>query len=114
MHEVHVVLSAQVIALLSVLLPAATAAVTKRFADSAVKALTLLALAIVASVFGGIVADGGGFDVGATAWTVFITFLTGALMHFGLLEPLKVTGKHGAIAKATADVGIGDNAAQAL
>jgi predicted ABC-type exoprotein transport system permease subunit len=106
MPHVHVVLDPQIIALLGLLLPMVTALVTSRFADSAVKAIVLLLLAAVAVAFKQIVASNGAFDLGDTAWTIFLTFLTAVGLHFGLLAPVKVTGSGGVIQRS-APGGIG-------
>jgi hypothetical protein len=85
--------------LITMVLPAAVALVNTRFAPGHVKALTLVGLSIVGGLLNQVVAQGGSFEVGKTLWYVVVTFAGAALIHFGLLAPLAVTGANGAIAK---------------
>jgi hypothetical protein len=84
--------------LITMVVPAAVAAVNTRFAPGHVKALTLVGLSIVGGLLNQIVAQGGSFEVGKTLWYIAVTFAGAALVHFGLLAPLGVTGANGKIA----------------
>ncbi len=95
--------------LIGVLLPGAVALVTRRFADSAVKALTLVALTVLTSVVTQIAANGGDFDVAPTAMVFLTQFGTAVLAHYGVLKPTGVTGTNGAIARVV-EGGIGKDA----
>jgi hypothetical protein len=86
--------------LVTMVLPAGVALVNTRFAPGHVKALTLVALSIIGGVINQIIAQGGGFEVGKTLWYIAVTFAGAALVHFGLLAPLQVTGANGSIAKS--------------
>lgn len=107
MTHIHLTLTPQIIALLSVVLPSLVALVTKRWADSSVKAIVLLALTAVVGTFDVVRDNGGGFDVAEVFWDTLITFLTAVAMHFGLLAPVRVTGSDGVIQRGTADFGVG-------
>jgi ABC-type nitrate/sulfonate/bicarbonate transport system substrate-binding protein len=85
---------------IGVVLPAIVALVTKRFADSAVKALLLLFLASVSGVLTQIVSNGGDFDVAPAAMAVLTAFGAAVLAHYGFLKPAGVTGTDGVIARA--------------
>jgi hypothetical protein len=95
-----ITLDPRVLLILASLLSMATAFVTSRFASGHVKALTLLALSIVTSAVAGWQENGATFVVGDVAWTALGLFLTGVLLHFGLLKPVGVTGSDGVIARA--------------
>jgi hypothetical protein len=84
--------------LVTMLLPAAVAAVNTRFAPGHVKALTLIGLSVVGGLLNQVIAQGGSFEVGKTLWYIAITFAGAALAHFGLLAPLGLTGADGKIA----------------
>jgi hypothetical protein len=95
--------------LTGVVLPMVVALVTKKVASGAVKSLTLLFLSIVAGVITQVIQNGGSFEVWTTVGNILLTFATGVIAHFGLLQPLKVTGKTGAIQTAVPG-GIGSTA----
>lgn len=94
-----ITLDPRVLFLVASALPAVTAVVTKRFAGGHVKALTLLALSILTGIVAGWQANGATFVPGDVAWTALATFLTSALLHFGVLKPVGVTGSDGLIAR---------------
>lgn len=85
--------------LVAVVLPAAVALVTKRVASPAVKALTLVLLSAVTGVVSAIVVDGAQLSLSVALTNVFVTFVTGVAVHYGLLKPTGVTGSDGAIAR---------------
>lgn len=86
--------------IIGTVLPAVTALVTARFASSAVKALVLVLLSVVAGALVQIQASGGTFDLVDTLVSVFMTFVTASAAHYALLKPIAVTGSNGAIARA--------------
>lgn len=86
--------------IIGVVLPAIVALVTKRFADSAVKAGVLVFLSVLGGIAAQVQAAGGEFDLAETAVAVLMTFVTAVAVHFGLLKPINVTGENGVIARA--------------
>jgi hypothetical protein len=86
--------------IIGTILPAVTALITNRFADSAVKAGVLVLLSVVAGALVQIQASGGTFDLVETLVAVFMTFITAAASHFALLKPFGVTGTEGVVARA--------------
>lgn len=93
-----VTLDPRVLVPLSSLLAMATALVTDRLASSRTRALTLIFLSVVTAIVAGWQENGAlSFVVGDVLWTAFSLFMTGALVHFGLLKPLRVTGTDGVI-----------------
>jgi hypothetical protein len=86
--------------IIGTVLPAVVALVTKRFADSVVKASVLVLLSVVAGALLQIQKSGGEFDLVETLVSVFMTFITAVSMHFGLLKAVKLTGSEGRIARA--------------
>lgn len=85
--------------LVGVLLPVVVALVTNRFSGGHVKALTLLFLNIVAAFLTELQKNDGSFQVIPTVVALLYMFGTGVLVHFGLLEPTKVTGSDGIVQK---------------
>lgn len=89
--------------LVSVVLPALVALVTRRMASSGLKATVLALLAAVLG-FGSELLDaltqGGVFDVGAGVYAWVTAFVIAVAAHYGLLKPTGVTGSQGAIASA--------------
>lgn len=83
----------------TMVLPALVALVTKRFAPGHVKALALVFFSIFGGLLNQIIAQGGSFQVGKTLWYIVLTFGGAVLVHFGLLGPTGVTGAFGSIAK---------------
>lgn len=98
--------------LLGAVLPAVVALVTKQLASGSVKALTLLALSIIAGALTQVQQNGGHFELWATVGNILLTFTTGVIAHFGLLEPTRITGKQGVIQQSIPG-GIGTEVAQA-
>ncbi len=86
--------------LLAAVLPMVTAIITARFANSAVKSLTLVALTVITTALQTIFDDGGQFEVRPFLITTAMQFMLSVGLHFGLLKPVKVTGENGAIAQA--------------
>lgn len=84
----------------AVFLPALVALVTKRLASSGWKSIVLLASTAVGATLTEIIAHDGTFDLVRTIGTMILMFVVSVASHYGLLEPLKVTGKDGAIQKA--------------
>lgn len=96
--------------LVAVVLPALVALVTKRFASGAVKSLVLLFLTIVLGFVTELQNNGGGpFDLEIAIRNTVVAFVIAVAVHYGLLQPLQITGKDGAIQKATGNVGVGSN-----
>jgi hypothetical protein len=87
-------------------LPALVALVTNRLADSWVKAVTLIALSVVAGWLTELQANGGHFELGRTVVHVLMTFAIAVVAHYGALKPLRVTGSAGVIA-STVPAGLG-------
>ena len=85
--------------IITMVLPALVALITKRFAPGHVKALALVFLSIVGGLLNQVIAQGGSFEVGKTLWYIVLTFGGAVLVHFGLLAPAGVTGATGSIAK---------------
>lgn len=87
--------------LVSVVLPALVALLTKRMASSALKSVTLLALAAVLG-FGTELLHaaqvGASFDVRAGLMSWLTSFVVAVVAHYGVLKPGGVTGSQGAIA----------------
>lgn len=86
--------------LVATVLPALTALVTKRFAPGSTKALVLTALSVIAGWLTSLQATDGDFDLKAAVVGVFTTFVTAVATHYGLLEPLAVTGSEGVIQRS--------------
>jgi hypothetical protein len=94
----HVTFNPEVLTLLiGFIIPMAVALITKRFADSLWKALTLIVLAAVAAVLQQVFQNGGDFDL----WPTVILFLqlvaTAIISHFGVLQPMHITSSGGVI-----------------
>jgi ABC-type antimicrobial peptide transport system permease subunit len=85
--------------LVGAVLPMVTALVTHKLADSSVKALVLVLLSIVAGWLTELQKNGGSFQLWPTVVNILITFATAVVTHFGLLQPLHVTGSDGMIQK---------------
>jgi hypothetical protein len=84
----------------SVLLPAAVALVTKRLAAGWVKALTLLGLAVVSGWAAELADSGGTFVLGRALGQVVVTFVVAVAVHYGFWKPVGLTGSAGVIARA--------------
>jgi uncharacterized membrane protein (DUF4010 family) len=85
--------------LVAFLLPAVVALITNRLAGGHVKALTLLFLNLIAAWLTELQRNDGTFQLWPTVIALCYMFATGVLTHFGLLEPIKVTGTNGVIQK---------------
>jgi hypothetical protein len=86
--------------LVGVLLPVVVAFITNRLAGGHVKALTLLFLNLIAAWLTELQRNGGTFQLWPTVSALLYMFGTGVLVHFGLLEPTKITGSDGVIQQA--------------
>lgn len=86
--------------IVGVVLPAIVALVTKRLASGGVKAITLLFLSVLAGWLTQVIQDDGHFELKATIANILLSFGTAVVAHYGLLQPIKVTGKQGAIQSA--------------
>lgn len=82
------------------ILPMLTALVTKRVASGGVKAIVLLLLSIVAGFFTELQQHDGTFLLWPTVVNILVTFATAVISHFGLLQPVGVTGANGVIQRA--------------
>lgn len=87
------------------IIPILVALVTKRYADSAVKTLVLLVLAALLAV-GTTVLDDGSFVLFDLIMLFAQNVLVAVVAHYGILKPVRVTGKEGAVAGAVPN-GIG-------
>lgn len=94
---------------INALLPALVALVVARVANPAWKALVLLFLSAVSGFLISWLADvsaGTPFAWDQAAFTVLSGFAVAVLSHFGLLQPISLTGKDGVIQTAV-PVGLG-------
>jgi len=82
---------------ISFFLPVLVALITKRFADSAVKAVALILLSVVTGWLTSLQATGGAFEIKSALTSVLISFAMAVTTHFGLWAPARVTGKNGAV-----------------
>jgi uncharacterized membrane protein YhaH (DUF805 family) len=92
------------------ILPAIVALVTKRWADSGLKGLVLLALAALQGFFSELLdalITALPFEFKQIVWNTIVTFVVAVASHYGLLKPLHITGTNGAIATRTAEIGVG-------
>lgn len=88
--------------LVSVVLPALVAVVTKRMASPGLKAVTLLLLAAVNGFLSELLdalVTALPFELSAAAMGWLMSFLLAVIAHYGLLKPIGLTGSSGAIAK---------------
>lgn len=90
--------------ILSVLLPVLTAIVTKRFASSTTKTLTLAVLSAVAAALTQL---GGTFELGAFFTQTLTQFFIASGLHSTILKKYGVTGTNGVAAKVAPEVGVG-------
>jgi hypothetical protein len=81
----------------AVVLPALVALITKRIADSWYKAVVLVLLSVLGGWLTELQANGGTFYLWPTVVNILITFGTAVVAHFGLLQPMHVTGSDGVI-----------------
>lgn len=84
----------------AVALPMLVALVTKRLASSGWKAMILLFLTAVSATLTDVIAHNGHFELVRTLGTMVLSFVISVAAHYGLLEPLQITGKDGLIQKA--------------
>lgn len=82
---------------LGVVLPMVVALVTKQLASGRTKTLVLLALSVIATVLQSLVAADGRFVVSQFILYFLVTMGTAITSHFGVLQPLEITGKNGVI-----------------
>lgn len=92
--------------LLAAVLPMATALITARFANSAVKSIVLALLTVISTSLQQVFDDNGEFYWRAFLITTTFQFVLSVGLHFGLLKPTGVTGAHGTIAN-TVPAGVG-------
>lgn len=89
--------------LVSVVLPALVALVTRRMASSGLKAVVLVGLAAVTGFLSELLdalVHATVFDLGAALMMWLTAFIVAVAAHYGLLKPTGVTGSQGAIANA--------------
>lgn len=90
-------------------LPLVVALVTSRFADGAVKALTLLALSALSGLLVGVLAAvnaGLPVDWSHVLFAALVGYVVAVASHFGLWKPVNLTGANGVIqVKAPAGIG---------
>ncbi len=82
---------------LGVALPMIVALVTNRLATGQVKTIVLLVLTVVGTVLQTVIANDGRFVVKEMLLYFVITLATAITSHFGILQPLRVTGKAGTL-----------------
>lgn len=102
--------------LVSVVLPAVVALVTKRYADSGLKAIVLAALAAVTGLCTEWIAalnTGTAFDWNSVLNFWVTSFLVAVAAHYGLLKPVGLSGTNGLVSLRTARAGIGRHRAEA-
>jgi hypothetical protein len=92
--------------LLSLVIPIAVGFVTKKVADSSVKAVILLFLSAATAVLNQAVLDEGVFKK-ETVVVAVTSFVIATATHYGFLKPVHVTGSEGVVQTKTANVGIG-------
>jgi hypothetical protein len=85
--------------LTSLVLPAAVAAVTDRFAASWVKTTALAVLSLLAAAAQTAYSDGGSFDLAGFLGTALAQVILAIAVHFQVLKPLGLTGSAGFIAR---------------
>lgn len=89
--------------LVSFVLPALVALVTKRMASSGLKAVTLFGLSALLGFLSELLdalVTALPFELGAAVFFWLASFVLAVASHYGLLKPLKMTGSQGAIATA--------------
>ena len=82
------------------LLPVLVAIVTKRAADRWYKTVTLLFLSIIAGWLTELQQNDGSFQLWPTVVGIIMTFGTAVVSHFGLLQPVHITGSDGVVQAA--------------
>jgi hypothetical protein len=85
---------------MALILPMLVALVTNNMASSSVKAITLALLAAISGLVVELINAGGvldGFDWDTAGSNMLWTFLLAVGLHFGLLKPVGITGRDGAI-----------------
>lgn len=96
----------------SVLLPALVALVTKRMASARLKAVTLLLLTALTGFLSELLdalVTALPFELGTAAMTWLMSFVIGVVAHYGLLKPAGVTGSQGVLAtKVPGGIGVDD------
>lgn len=98
-HSIHVD-TTYISFLISAVLPMITALITKRYAKGWVKTLTLVVLSVIAGIGEQMMSNGGVFRLDAAGFYMIGTLLFAALVHFGVLKPINLTGANGFIARA--------------
>lgn len=96
--------------LVSVLLPALVALVTKRYASSSLKAIVLIFLAagtgLLTEFYNAASRDEAfNWNQAFSFWAT--SFVVAVVAHYGLLKPTNITGTEGGIQVKTARVGLG-------
>lgn len=85
--------------LISIALPMLVTLVTKQLAKKWFQGLILALLSAATGVGMSVQQAGGSFEWRAALTGFFISFITAAGINYGLLEPAKITGSTGMIAK---------------
>jgi len=84
--------------LVAVVLPILVALVTRRFAASWFKAVTLLALSVLSGWLGDLAAHDGTFVLGRAVAEIVVAFVVAVAAHYGLWKPVGLTGSGGLVA----------------
>lgn len=95
-----------VVRLIGLLIPIATAALTKYRAPSSVKSVVTLVLSVLTGTIATIAATDGGWDFSGFLNNFINAFVPAIAAYYGLFKPTDVTGKVG---RATANLGVGGN-----
>lgn len=96
---------------LGAVLPIATALITARFAQSAVKTLVLILLTVISTALQSVLQNSGDLQWHQFLFTTVFQFLISVGLHFGLLKPINITGESGVVAQ-TVPAGIGGPSTQ--
>lgn len=88
-------------------LPVVVALVTARLAPGSTKTAILLGLALIAAIGQELIKSGGTFVVKDAVAYFVVTLFTAIGAHFGVLQPLRITGKDGAV-QAAVPGGVGN------
>jgi len=86
--------------LVGTVLPVAVALISARVAPGSVKTWVLLALALGTAVGQELIDREGAFVVKDFVSYLIVTLFTAISMHFGVLQPLRITGRDGVVQTA--------------
>lgn len=107
----HLSNATNLVRLLGILIPLATAIITKQVAASGLKSVVTLVLSILAGTIVYLVSVDGGYAIGGFFNAFMNAFLPAIASYYGFLKP---TGIAGSFAATTAGFGIGNPPAPAM